>query len=356
MTKEMTIVDQREILGKNFRIYGDLENPKFLARDVAEWIDYDSSKVGQLLSTIDEDEKETSPIFYSGQVRNMWFLTEDGLYEVLMQSHKPNAKKFKKQVKIILKSIRKHGAYMTEDVIQKAIANPEFVRQLAMQIKQEKDQSMVLVESLSTKVESLEEKIDTMQQSLVFQPYIDPKARVTSYGTRFSIVVNQGKYPRNFYDAIQDYFGILVPRGDELPSNLKVYQYIIEKFDLDEVERFVCGVEQKLIVKSKAGHWVNRNGYNTNSVEWERTLRDFGYSCAYCGSTEGIVAEHIVPYGTISKFNPELTNVVNNVVPSCPICNQSKYTHDMEQWYKRQRSFDPARLRKIKEHQKKYEI
>lgn len=41
-----------------------------------------------------------------------WFLTEDGLYEVLMQSRKPKAKEFKKEVKKILKSIRKHGGYV----------------------------------------------------------------------------------------------------------------------------------------------------------------------------------------------------------------------------------------------------
>lgn len=49
-----------------------------LAKDVVNWIDYDVNKVGQLLRNVDEDEKAVSPIYYSGQVRNMWFLTEDG--------------------------------------------------------------------------------------------------------------------------------------------------------------------------------------------------------------------------------------------------------------------------------------
>ena len=40
------------------------------------------------------------------------FLTEDGIYEVLMQSRKPKAKEFKKEVKKILKSIRKTGGYI----------------------------------------------------------------------------------------------------------------------------------------------------------------------------------------------------------------------------------------------------
>ena len=45
----------------------------------------------------------------------MWFLTEDGLFEVLMQSRKPIAKQFKKEVKKILKQIRLTGGVVIED-------------------------------------------------------------------------------------------------------------------------------------------------------------------------------------------------------------------------------------------------
>lgn len=109
--RELIVIDERVVFEKKFRVYGDFENPLFLVRDVAEWIEYDKEKVGQMLNTIDNDEKMTSPIYYSGQVRNMWFVTEDGLYEVLMQSRKPIAKQWKKKVKEILKEIRKTGTY-----------------------------------------------------------------------------------------------------------------------------------------------------------------------------------------------------------------------------------------------------
>ncbi len=108
---ELKVVKQQDVLGKDFKIYGDFENPLFLAKDVAEWIDYEG-RSGQLLSTIDENEKLMHTIYASGQNRDMWFLTEDGLYEVLMQSRKPIAKAFKKEVKTILKSVRKNGGYI----------------------------------------------------------------------------------------------------------------------------------------------------------------------------------------------------------------------------------------------------
>lgn len=51
-----------------------------------------------MLSLVDDGEKLKRTLYVSGQNREMWFLTEDGLYEVLMQSRKPIAKKFKRWV------------------------------------------------------------------------------------------------------------------------------------------------------------------------------------------------------------------------------------------------------------------
>ena len=141
---ELQVIDERELFGKEFRIYGTAENPLFLAKQVAELIDYaktgkGSYDVSKMLSTVDEEEKLVRKIFVSGQNRNMKFLTEDGLYEVLMQSNKPIAKQFKKEVKNILKTIRKHGAYMTENTIEKALTSPDFLIQLATKLKEEQE-------------------------------------------------------------------------------------------------------------------------------------------------------------------------------------------------------------------------
>ena len=109
----LQIIKQQDVLGKDFKIYGDYENPLFLAKDVAEWIEH--SDVSMMLKGIDSDEKLIQALFVSGQKREMWFLTENGLYEVLMMSRKPIAKEFKKQVKIILRDIRKTGGYVNND-------------------------------------------------------------------------------------------------------------------------------------------------------------------------------------------------------------------------------------------------
>ena len=130
---ELQVIDEREILGKQFRVYGDFENLLFLAKDVAEWIDYSkksngSYDVNSMLRMVDEDEKLIRKIFVSGQNRNMWFLTEDGFYEVCMQSTKSNAKIFKKEVKKILKTIRKTGKYEEK---KKPLTQAELILQQA---------------------------------------------------------------------------------------------------------------------------------------------------------------------------------------------------------------------------------
>ena len=75
-------------------------------------------------------------------------LTESGLYEVLMQSRKPIAKAFKREVKEILKSVRKHGAYMTDRTLEEALANPDFGIKLLTKLKEEKEARKKLEEKI----------------------------------------------------------------------------------------------------------------------------------------------------------------------------------------------------------------
>ena len=139
----LEVIDERKIFDKDFRIWGTVENPLFLAKDIAEWIDYAKTgngyyDVSNMLSTIDDDEKVLRKIFVDGKSKEYWLLTEDGLYEVLMQSRKPIAKKFKKKVKEILKDIRKYGIYATDNVIDNILNNPDFGIELLTKLKEER--------------------------------------------------------------------------------------------------------------------------------------------------------------------------------------------------------------------------
>lgn len=155
--KELKVIDERIVLEKEFRIYGTVENPLFLAKDVAEWIDYSKTSQGyynvsKMLMTIDEEEKYTITNSNSGGKKI--FLTEDGLYEVLMQSRKPIAKQFKKKVKEILKSIRKHGMYATDELLN----NPDLLIKMATKLKEERELNRRLQEENEEKNRLIEKQ------------------------------------------------------------------------------------------------------------------------------------------------------------------------------------------------------
>ena len=160
---ELQVLDKKDVLGRKVTMYGDIENPLFLARDVARWIDYDTNKVGQMLNTVDKEEKITSPIYYSGQIRNMWFVTEDGLYEVLMQSRKPIAREFKKKVKKLLKDLRLNNFNMYTNL------SPELQAIFELDIKQQRTEKRVdyLYNNMTIDYEQQEELLNEAKRRAI---------------------------------------------------------------------------------------------------------------------------------------------------------------------------------------------
>lgn len=179
---QLQIIDEREVLGKQLRIYGDFENPLFLAKDIAEWIDYaktgnGSYDVNKMLKTVDENEKLIRKIFASGQNREMWFVTEDGLYEVLMQSTKPIAKEFKKKVKEILKDVRKYGMYATDELLD----NPDLIIKMATRLKEEK-----------AKNKELEDKMKEDKPKVLFADSVETSKNTILIGELAKIIKQNG--------------------------------------------------------------------------------------------------------------------------------------------------------------------
>lgn len=151
------VLTKAEVLTKEFILYGTVEEPLFLAKDVAEWIEYDLSSINKLVQNVDDEEKVRSIIPTLGGEQEMWMLTEDGVYEVLMQSRKPKAKLFKKEVKSILKSIRLNGGYIANQeqlTPEQIVANALIVAQNIINNQNRQ------IEEMSVKMSELEKKSD----------------------------------------------------------------------------------------------------------------------------------------------------------------------------------------------------
>lgn len=107
MLRTTSVLKQTELLGQQFEVYGTPQEPLFKAQDVATMLQL--KNVSDMIQRVDEEERSKLNLGRQGET---WMLTENGLYEVLMQSRKPIAKQFKKGVKAILKEIRTNGGYV----------------------------------------------------------------------------------------------------------------------------------------------------------------------------------------------------------------------------------------------------
>ena len=121
---DVKIIHKEIILGKEIDVWGTFEEPYFRASDVASWLGF--KNISTSLKCLDPEE--LTKFNLGSRQGEVWFLTEDGLYDFLMQSRKPAAKEFKKGVKAILKEIRKTGAYVAikeddteEDIIARGL-------------------------------------------------------------------------------------------------------------------------------------------------------------------------------------------------------------------------------------------
>lgn len=106
--EEVRIISKSTFLDKEIDVWGSVERPLFRANDLMNWLGI--KNVTTLIERVDKEE--VLKLNLSSRSGETWFLTEDGLYEVLMSSRKPIAKQFKKGVKKILHEIRTKGGYL----------------------------------------------------------------------------------------------------------------------------------------------------------------------------------------------------------------------------------------------------
>lgn len=190
--EDLKVLDEREVLGKEFKMYGTKENPLFLAKDVANWIEH--THTTRMLERVDEDEKLNGIIVHAGQKREMTFLTEDGLYEVLMQSRKPIAKAFKKEVKQILKQIRMTGGYIPttqEDDEETILAKAFLIAQRTIEKKNKLIEEMTPRVNWFDKFMSSEGLYTSTQVAKVL--HISSAKRLNTILNEEKIIYRQGK-------------------------------------------------------------------------------------------------------------------------------------------------------------------
>ena len=162
--KQIQVLKQTELCGRQFTVYGTAEQPLFLAKEIAAIIGH--SDVSTMMRIVDDDEKEANNVCTLGGSQTAWFLTEDGLYEILMQSRKPVAKDFKRGVKTILKEIRRTGGY----IAAKEDETPAEIMARALKVAD------ATLKRQEQRVQMLEGRVEVQQEHI---RQLEPKAEYT---------------------------------------------------------------------------------------------------------------------------------------------------------------------------------
>lgn len=104
---EVNIVGIIKFDNKILSVYSSLDEPLFKASDIANLIEYSEGNTWKMLEMCEHDEKLNLPLVVAGQRRNVSFVTETGLYNILAQSRKPIARKWRRVIFNELVELRK---------------------------------------------------------------------------------------------------------------------------------------------------------------------------------------------------------------------------------------------------------
>jgi len=159
-----------DIVTFKHKMFGDIRTttneqgePLFVGKDVAEALGY-SDPQKALKMHVDDDDKLTRQIVVSGQRRTIIFITESGLYSLILSSKLPQAKVFKRWVTSeVLPQIRKTGGYIpTKDATGRKLSDLEIMA-LAMKIQQRTiDMQQHQIDEMAPKAEYLDEVMESV--------------------------------------------------------------------------------------------------------------------------------------------------------------------------------------------------
>lgn len=117
--------------------------PWFVAADVCKALDLNNNRMA--IERLDVDEKGVSSIDTPGGKQELTIVNEPGLYALVLGSRKPEAKAFKRWITHdVIPTIRKHGAYMTPETIEKVLSDPDTIIKLATELKEERERTAAL--------------------------------------------------------------------------------------------------------------------------------------------------------------------------------------------------------------------
>lgn len=131
--------------------------PWFVGKDVAAALGYEKP-TDAVRKHVDVEDRGISKMETPSGAQETTIINESGLYSLVLSSKLPTAKKFKRWITSeVIPSIRKHGAYMTPETLEKVLLSPDTLMQLAQNLKDEQE-----------KRKALEAQIESQKPAVLF--------------------------------------------------------------------------------------------------------------------------------------------------------------------------------------------
>ena len=137
---KLQIFNFEELSVRTMNIDGE---PYFVGKDVAEILGYKKT-ANAINKHVDDEDKGVTKLGTPGGVQYVTIINESGLYSLIFSSKLESAKRFKRWVTSeVLPSIRKHGIYATDNVIEQTIQNPDYIIHVLTEFKKEREGRLV---------------------------------------------------------------------------------------------------------------------------------------------------------------------------------------------------------------------
>lgn len=110
----MELVGKISFDGNMLEVYNSLDEPWFRVSELSKILEYSTGKTSQILELIEKDEHLITTLKVSGQRREVRMVNELGLYNILSQSRKPIARKWRRVIHSNLIMLRKQNQLTIE--------------------------------------------------------------------------------------------------------------------------------------------------------------------------------------------------------------------------------------------------
>ena len=200
MDNQVTIFNNAEF-GSVRTVVIDNE-PWFVGKDVAVALGYSNPR-DALAKRVDDEDKGVAKCDTLGGAQEFTIINESGLYSLVLTSKLDSAKRFKRWITHdVIPSIRKTGAYMTRDTLQKCLCDPDSVKEILTALSNSQDEIIHLSKvnqeltaenkELTDENVHLSDVIESQKDDVEFSQHVQSSDECVDMGVMAKIISKNG--------------------------------------------------------------------------------------------------------------------------------------------------------------------